>query len=49
VSGSASLSTQSTAVNVTNSLYSISKGDHFSPTTDNTAFTKMIAFLYQNL
>ena len=49
VSGSASLSTQSTAVNVTNSLYSISKGDHFSPTTDNTAFTKMVSFLYQNL
>lgn len=49
VSGSVSLSTQSGLVNVSNTLYSIPGGDHFSPTTDQTAFTKMIGFLYQNL
>jgi poly(3-hydroxybutyrate) depolymerase len=49
VSGSVSLQTRANAVNLSNSLYAIAGGDHFAPTTDNTAFTKMVAFLYSNL
>jgi predicted esterase len=49
ISGPESLAIQSGLVGVTVGSYSIIGGDHFSPTTNNTAFTKMVGFLYQNL
>jgi len=49
LSGSLSINNQSGAVGVKSTLYGIPKGDHFSPLTNNTAFTDMIGFLYQNI
>jgi predicted esterase len=49
VSGSVSLQTRANVVSVSNTLYGISSGDHFAPTTDATSFSSIITFLYNNL